>query len=76
MPTAGNHENELGNGVLGFGAYQTRFSLPDNGERDPALKGMRYSFKAGSVRIISLNNDDVCIQDGGDNYVRGYGQGA
>ena len=76
MPAAGNHENELNNGPFGFLAYQTRFSVPDNGERDPALRGMWYTFKAGSVRVISLNNDEVCIQDGGDTYVRGYSQGA
>ena len=76
MPAAGNHENEVGNGRLGFGAYQTRFSVPDNGEHDPALRGMWYTFKAGSVRVISLNNDDVCLQDAGDNYVHGYSQGA
>ena len=35
---------------------------------------MWYSFKAGGVRVISLNNDDVCLQDGGDNYVRGYSE--
>jgi hypothetical protein len=76
MPAAGNHENEFGNGPFGFRAYQTRFLVPDNGEDDPALRGMWYSFTAGSVRVISLNNDDVCIQDGGDTYVRGYSQGA
>ena len=76
MPAAGNHENELNNGPFGFLAYQTRFAVPDNGEEDPALRGMWYSFTAGSVRVISLNNDDVCYQDGGDNYVRGYSQGA
>jgi hypothetical protein len=37
---------------------------------------MWYTFKAGSVRVISLNNDDVCYQDGGDSYVRGYSGGA
>ncbi|HEY4027956.1 MAG TPA: metallophosphoesterase family protein [Candidatus Dormibacteraeota bacterium] len=76
MPAAGNHENELGNGRLGFGAYQTRFFVPDNGEDDPALRSMWYTFKAGSVQVVSLNNDDVCLQDGGDSYVRGYSQGA
>ncbi|MBV9356646.1 MAG: metallophosphoesterase family protein [Chloroflexi bacterium] len=76
MPAAGNHENELGNGPYGFRSYQTRFSLPDNGEPNPNLRGMWYSFKAGSVRVISLNNDDVCYQDGGDSYVRGYSGGA
>ncbi len=30
MPTAGNHENEA-LGAHGFGAYQTYFSVPDNG---------------------------------------------
>ena len=28
MPAAGNHENELGNGPIGYQAYQTYFSLP------------------------------------------------
>jgi hypothetical protein len=28
-PTAGNHENELGNGPIGYQAYQTYFSLPE-----------------------------------------------
>jgi Calcineurin-like phosphoesterase/Purple acid Phosphatase, N-terminal domain len=76
MPAAGNHENELNNGPFGYLAYQTRFAVPDNGEKDAALRGMWYSFTAGSVRVISLNNDDVCYQDGGDGYVRGYSQGA
>jgi len=76
MPAAGNHENESGNGPVGFRAYQTRFSLPDHGEPNPNFRGLWYTFKAGSVRVISLNNDDVCIQDGGDSYVRGYSQGA
>jgi hypothetical protein len=76
MPAAGNHENELGNGPFGYLAYQTRFALPQNEESDPARRGLWYTFKAGSVRVISLNNDDVCYQDGGDTYVRGYSQGA
>ncbi|HEX2681363.1 MAG TPA: metallophosphoesterase, partial [Candidatus Dormibacteraeota bacterium] len=76
MPAAGNHENEFNNGPFGYLAYQTRFSVPDNGESDPALQGMWYAFSAGSVRVISLNNDEVCYQDGGDSYVRGYSNGA
>ncbi|MBV9602051.1 MAG: metallophosphoesterase family protein [Chloroflexi bacterium] len=76
MPAAGNHENEVGNGRLGWRAYQTRFSLPGHGEGNHDVRGMWYSFKAGGVRVISLNNDDVCLQDGGDNYVRGYSDGA
>jgi hypothetical protein len=74
MPAAGNHENELGNGPIGYRAYQTRFAVPSNGE--PAeFQGLWYTFRAGSVRVISLNNDDVCLQDGGDSYVNGYSGG-
>lgn len=71
MPAAGNHENELGNGPYGFGAYQTRFFLPDNHEQ-VTLRGLWYAFTVGSVRVISINNDDVCYQDAGDSYIRGY----
>ncbi len=76
MPAAGNHENEVGNGFLGWRAYQTQFSLPDHGETNSDFRNMWYSFKAGGVRVISLSNDDVCLQDAGDNYVRGYSDGA
>lgn len=75
MPAAGNHENELGNGPVGYGAYQTYFELPDSGSGDE-LRGLWYAFTAGSVRVISLNNDDVCFQDGGNFYVHGYSGGA
>ncbi|WIM88538.1 fibronectin type III domain-containing protein [Candidatus Mycobacterium wuenschmannii] len=75
MPAAGNHENELGNGPIGFAAYQTYFALPDS-RSDGELRGLWYSFTAGSVRIISLNNDDICYQDGGNTYVHGYSGGA
>lgn len=74
MPAAGNHENELGNGPVGYGAYQTYFALPDSGS-SPELRGLWYSFTAGSVRVISLNNDDVALQDGGNFYVHGYSGG-
>jgi 3',5'-cyclic AMP phosphodiesterase CpdA len=75
MPAAGNHENELGNGPIGYGAYQSYFALPDVGA-DAETKGLWYSFTVGSVRVISLNNDDVCYQDGGNSYVHGYSGGA
>ncbi|MFD5124090.1 purple acid phosphatase family protein [Streptomyces sp. NPDC058385] len=75
MPAAGNHENELGNGPLGFGAYQTYFALPDNGG-DPETNGLWYAFTVGSVRVVSLANDDVAYQDGGNSYIRGYSGGA
>ena len=72
MPSAGNHENERGNGPIGYRAYQTYFSLPAVAGQDQTTKGMWYSFTVGSVKVISLNNDDICYQDGGDSYVRGY----
>ncbi|SOX53414.1 hypothetical protein MAAFP003_2088 [Mycobacterium ahvazicum] len=74
MPAAGNHENELGNGPVGYGAYQTYFTVPDSGA-SPELRGLWYSFTAGSVRVISLNNDDVAYQDGGNFYVHNYSGG-
>ncbi|WP_432826905.1 purple acid phosphatase family protein [Dactylosporangium sp. CA-092794] len=75
MPAAGNHENELGNGPIGYGAYQSYFKLPDAGG-DTETRGLWYAFTVGSVRFISLNNDDICYQDGGNSYVRGYSGGA
>jgi 3',5'-cyclic AMP phosphodiesterase CpdA len=75
MPAAGNHENELGNGPVGYAAFQTYFALPDS-RSDAELRGLWYSFTAGSVRVISLSNDDVCFQDGGNFYVHGYSGGA
>jgi hypothetical protein len=92
MPAAGNHENEVGNGPDGYKSYQTRFTVPDNGE-PPEFQGNWYTFTVGNIRVISINNDDVCLQDGGfsayrrdhipgyassgDNpYIRGYSHGA
>jgi hypothetical protein len=49
MPAAGNHENELGNGPIGYSAYQAYFALPDSGS-DAELAGLWYAFTAGSVR--------------------------
>jgi Purple acid Phosphatase, N-terminal domain/Calcineurin-like phosphoesterase len=63
MPSAGNHENEVGNGPQGYLSYQTRFELPDNGSNE--FRGNWYAFTVGTIRVISLNNDDVCLQDGG-----------
>jgi 3',5'-cyclic AMP phosphodiesterase CpdA len=63
MPAAGNHENEVGNGPQGYLSYQTRFELPDNGSAE--FRGNWYAFTVGPIRVISLNNDDVCLQDGG-----------
>jgi hypothetical protein len=76
MPAAGNHENELGNGPIGYRAFQTYFALPTQDGQTDVTRGLWYSFTAGSVRVISLQNDDVCLQDGGNSYVRGYSGGA
>jgi hypothetical protein len=76
MPSAGNHENELGNGPIGYQAYQTYFSVPPATGQTDLTRGLWYAFTAGSVRVISIANDDVTYQDGGNSYVRGYSGGA
>ena len=76
MPSPGNHENELGNGPIGYRAYQTFFSVPEAAGQTEVTHGLWYAFTAGSVRVISIANDDVAYQDGGDSYVRGYSAGA
>ena len=76
MPCAGNHENERGNGPIGYKAYQTYFSLPDAPGHTDVTRGLWYAFTVGAVRVISIANDDVTYQDGGNTYVRGYSAGA
>jgi hypothetical protein len=76
MPSAGNHENELGNGPIGYLAYQTYFQAPEAAGQTDLTRGLWYAFTAGAVRVISLANDDIAYQDGGDSYVRGYSKGA
>jgi hypothetical protein len=76
MPSAGNHENELGNGPIGYAAYQTYFEVPEASGQTDVTRGLWYSFTAGAVRVISIANDDVAYQDGGNSYVRGYSHGA
>jgi hypothetical protein len=76
MPSPGNHENELGNGPIGYQAYQTYFSVPEAAGQTDVTRGLWYAFTAGSVRVISIANDDVTYQDGGNSYVRGYSSGA
>jgi 3',5'-cyclic AMP phosphodiesterase CpdA len=76
MPSAGNHENELGNGPIGYRAYQTYFALPPAGGQTDVTRGLWYAFTAGSVRVISIANDDIVYQDAGSSYVRGYSGGA
>ena len=76
MPSPGNHENELGNGPIGYQAYQTYFSVPKATGQTDVTHGLWYAFTAGSVRVISIANDDITYQDGGNSYVRGYSGGA
>ena len=76
MPSPGNHENELGNGPIGYQAYQTYFSVPEAAGQTELTRGLWYAFTTGSVRVISLANDDIVYQDSGDSYVRGYSKGA
>ncbi|RZS90329.1 3',5'-cyclic AMP phosphodiesterase CpdA [Motilibacter rhizosphaerae] len=76
MPAPGNHEDEKGNGPIGYEAYQTYFSLPRQPGQTDVTAGLWYAITVGSVRVVFLANDDVVYQDGGDNYVRGYSQGA
>ena len=74
MPAAGNHEIEKANGPIGLDAFQSYFALPSR-ESDSELSNLWYAFTAGSVRVIVLQNDDNCLQDGGDLYVNGYSGG-
>jgi 3',5'-cyclic AMP phosphodiesterase CpdA len=76
MPSPGNHENELGNGPIGYRAYQTFFQVPEAAGQSELTRGLWYAFTVGQVRVISLANDDICYQDSGDSYVRGYSGGA
>jgi 3',5'-cyclic AMP phosphodiesterase CpdA len=76
MPSPGNHENELGNGPIGYKAYQTYFSLPPAAGQTELTRGLWYAFTVGAMRVIAIANDDIVYQDGGDSYVRGYSQGA
>ena len=74
MPAAGNHEIEKSNGPIGLDAFQAYFKVPST-ETDPELAGLWYSFTVGSVHVIVLQNDDNCLQDGGDVYINGYSGG-
>jgi hypothetical protein len=67
MPTLGNHEVEAGNGPLGYLSYQTRYTLPGNG--NPQFNGNWYSFQVGSVLFIALDNNDVVYENDGGAYL-------
>ncbi|HEX3829782.1 MAG TPA: metallophosphoesterase family protein [Sporichthyaceae bacterium] len=74
MPAAGNHENEGKNGPLGYTAFQTYFPVPNPGATGE-FAGLWYAYTVGNVRFVHLQNDDVCLQDGGASYIRGYSAG-
>jgi 3',5'-cyclic AMP phosphodiesterase CpdA len=76
MPSPGNHENELGNGPIGYKAYQTYFKVPKAAGQTETTRGLWYAFTVGAVRVVSIANDDVAYQDSGDSYVHGYSSGA
>jgi len=76
MPSPGNHENELGNGPIGYQAFQTYFDTPRQPGQTDVTAGLWYDITVGSVKFVFLANDDVCLQDGGDNRVLGYSDGA
>lgn len=69
MPTLGNHEVEAGNGPLGYLSYQTRYTLPGNGNGSSSFNGNWYSFQAGSVLFIALDNNDVGYENDGGVYL-------
>ena len=52
------------------------FSVPEAEGQTDVTRGLWYAFTAGSVRVISIANDDVVYQDSGNSYVRGYSAGA
>ncbi|MFD7340996.1 fibronectin type III domain-containing protein, partial [Streptomyces violascens] len=78
MPAPGNHEVEAGGGELGYASYHARFDLPDNHTRD--FCGNWYSFQVGSVLFLSVDGNDIAIEDdasidpatGRSLYISGY----
>jgi hypothetical protein len=76
MPAPGNHENEAGNGAIGYAAFQTYFDTPRQPGQTDTTAGLWYALTVGSVRFVFLANDDVTYQDAGDEDVLGYSKGA
>jgi hypothetical protein len=74
MPAAGNHENEGLNGPIGYTAFQTYFPVPNPGATGE-FAGLWYAYTVGNVRFVHLQNDDICLQDGGSSYIHGYSAG-
>ena len=76
MPAPGNHENEKGNGAIGYQAFQTYFDTPRQPGQTDVTAGLWYDLTVGSVKFIFLANDDITYQDAGDENVLGYSRGA
>ncbi|GAA4166430.1 metallophosphoesterase [Gryllotalpicola daejeonensis] len=76
MPAPGNHENEKGNGAIGYQAFQTYFDTPRQPGQTDTTAGLWYDLTVGSVKFIFLANDDITYQDAGDENVLGYSHGA
>ncbi|WP_307874409.1 fibronectin type III domain-containing protein [Frankia nepalensis] len=74
LPVAGNHESEHGVGRFGLDAYQAYFQTPDNGCGE-AFRGLWYAFTVGRARFVVLFGEDVCYQDHGEVYLRGFSHG-
>lgn len=72
----GNHENEFGNGALGYAGYRTHVAAPPTPGQPAHAAGLWYAVTLGSVRILMLHGDDLALQDGGDHYVHDYSGGA
>ncbi|MFN0093079.1 MAG: metallophosphoesterase [Acidimicrobiales bacterium] len=70
MPCPGNHENEP---LIGLEAYRAHFVTPANGSC--RWSGLWYAFTVGSVRFVSLSGEDLCVQDAGASYLRGFSEG-
>lgn len=74
MPVAGNHESEKGMGRFGLTPYQAYFASPANDAGDD-YEGLWYTFTVGRARFVVLFGEDVCYQDHGEVYLRGFSEG-
>ncbi len=74
MPVAGNHESERGMGRFGLTPYQAYFLSPPNGA-GPDYEGLWYAFTVGRARFVMVFGEDVCYQDHGEVYLRGFSEG-
>jgi hypothetical protein len=62
MPCLSHHDAGPGHVPPGLSSYLTRYTLPDN--RTPSFAGHWYSFRVGSVLIVSLDAGGVPPESG------------